>query len=164
MDGFVFWTTAVVLALFGVVIAALLTAAATQPGSTVLNVALVASAVFVAGIAVYAYAYAPKAFHLGEDEIRVERPAGDVRIPLASVFAVTPLDVFLGLSLKALPGGNSGLFGLYGNFWRRDIGKFQLYARRANHTVLLETDAGAVVIAPERRDEFIARVREASRG
>ena len=40
------------------------------------------------------------------------------------------------------------------------FGKFQLYSRRANQTVLLVTTDGNVVVAPERRDAFIAAVRQ----
>lgn len=40
------------------------------------------------------------------------------------------------------------------------FGKFQLYSRRANQTVLLVTTDGSVVVAPEQRDAFIAAVRQ----
>ena len=160
MDGFVFWMTTSVLVVLGFIVFGILTAAATRAGGTILNVGLVAATIFIVGIAVYAYIYTPKAFHLGEGVLRIERPAGDVTIPLASVSEVKPLDVFLGLSLKAPPGGNSGLFGIYGTFYRKDIGKYQLYGRAANQTVLLVTTHGTVVVAPERRDEFIASVRQ----
>ena len=138
----------------------MLTAAATRPGASIVNVALVAATIFIVGIAVYAYVYTPKAFHLGGGVLRIERPAGDVTIPLASVSEVKPVDVFLGLTLKAPPGGNSGLFGIYGMFYRRELGKFQMYSRRANQTVLLVTTDGSLVVAPERRDAFIAAVRQ----
>lgn len=160
MDGFVFWMTLCFLVLFGFIVFAMLTAVATRPGGRGLNVALVAGTIFIVGIAMYAYAYTPKAFHLGEGLLRIERPAGDVTIPLASVSEVKPLDVFLGLTLKAPPGGNSGLFGIYGTFYRTELGKFRMYSRRANQTVLLVTTSGNVVVAPERRDEFIAYVRQ----
>jgi len=159
MDGFVFWMTVAILALFAFVVFATATAAAKRPGGILLMVGVVAATIFVVAIGVYAYAYAPKAFHLQDGELRIERVAGDVRIPLAVVSDVKPLDLFLGLSLKAPPGGNSGLFGIYGTFYRSQIGKFQMYSRRASRTVLLETDEGAVVVGPENRDEFIASVR-----
>lgn len=160
MDGFVFWMTFCILVLFGFIVFAILTAAATRAGDTIANIAFVAATIFIVGIAVYAYVYTPKAFHLGEGVLRIERAAGDVTIPLPSVSEVKPLDVFLGLTLKAPPGGNSGLFGIYGTFYRTDLGKFQMYSRRANQTVLLVTTHGTVVVAPERRDEFIASVRQ----
>lgn len=159
MDGFVFWMTSCFLVLFGFIVFAMLTAAATRAAGTILNLALAVATIFTAGITVVAYVYTPRAFHLGDGVIRIERPASDVTIPLASVSEVKPLDVFLGLTLKALPGGNSGLFGIYGTFYRTELGKFQMYSRRANQTVLLVTSDGNVVVAPERRDEFIASVR-----
>jgi len=154
MDGFVFWMTLFILALFGFTVFAILAAAATRAGDTIVNVALVAATIFFVGIGVYAYACTPKAFHLGDGVLRIERAAGDVTIPLASLSEVKPLDVFLGLTLKAPPGGNSGLFGIYGTFYRTDLGKFQMDSRRASQTVLLVTNHGT------RRDEFIATVRQ----
>ncbi len=159
MDGFVFWMTLSILVLFGVIVSAMLSVVAVRAGSTMLNVALVSAMIFIVGIAVYAYVYTPKAFHVGDGVLRIERPASDVTIPLASVTEVEALDVFLGLTLKALPGGNSGLFGIYGTFYRTELGKFRMYSRRANHTVLLVTSRGNVVVGPDRRDEFIASVR-----
>ncbi len=160
MDGFVFWMTFCILVVFGFIVLAMLTAVASRPGATIVNVTLVAATIFIVGIAVFAYVYTPKAFQLSEGVLRIERPAGEVAIPLASVSEVKPLDVFLGLTLKAPPGGNSGLFGIYGTFYRRELGKFQMYSRRANQTVLLVTTDGNVVVAPERRDAFIAAVRQ----
>jgi len=156
MDGFVFWMTFFILVLFGVIVSA----AATRPGGTVVSVAFVAAAILIVVIAVYAYIYTPKAFHLRDGVLRIERPASDVTIPLASIAEVEPLDVFLGLTLKAPPGGNSGLFGIYGTFYRTDLGKFRMYSRRASHTVLLVTSDGNVVVGPDRRDEFIASLRQ----
>ena len=160
MDGFVTWMTLCILVLFGFIVFAMLTSAVTRAGGTILNVALVSATIFIVGITIYAYVYTPKAFHLGEGVLRIERSAGDVTIPLASISEVKSLDVFLGLTLKAPPGANSGLFGIYGTFYRTELGKFQMYSRRANQTVLLVTTTGNVVVAPERRDEFIASVRQ----
>lgn len=160
MDGFVFWMTFSILVLFGVVASAMLSAAAARSGSSLLTVTLVASTIFIVGIAGSAYVYAPKAFHLGDGVLRIERPASDVIIPLASVAEVKPLDVFLGLTLKALPGGNSGLFGIYGTFYRTELGKFRMYSRRASQTVLVVTSRGNVVVGPDRRDEFITSMRQ----
>ena len=154
MDGFVFWMTFCILVLFGFIVVAMLTAVTTRVGATIVNLALVAAAIFVVGVAVFAYVYTPKAFQLGGGVLRIERPAGEVAIPLDSVSDVKPLDVFLGLTLKAPPGGNSGLFGIYGTFYRTDLGKFQMDSRRASQTVLLVTNHGT------RRDEFIATVRQ----
>ncbi len=135
-------------------------AMARGPSNAWLRVGLAAAAVFVAAIVVFAYVYTPKSFHLDADALRIARPAGAVVVPLASVSEVEPLDRFLGLSLKAPPGGNSGLFGLYGTFWKRDLGKYQMYGRSATGAVLLRTSHGSIVVTPDRRDAFIAAVRE----
>lgn len=81
-------------------------------------------------------------------------------IPLSSISEVAPLDVFLGLSLKAPPGGNGGLCGIYGTFYRRVIGRYQMYGRVASGAVLLETASGKVVLTPEHRDASMTALRK----
>lgn len=54
----------------------------------------------------------------------------------------------------------AGTIFIVGTFYRTELGKFRMYSRRANQTVLLVTTSGNVVVAPERRDEFIAYVRQ----
>lgn len=160
IDGFVIAMSVCILVALGSVMAAAAAAALRRPASTVVTVGLVASALFIAAVVLFAWAYAPRAFLLGEGVLRIERPGGDVTIPLVSITRVAPLDVFLGLSMKALPGGNSGLFGIYGAFYRRDIGKYQMYGRAASGAVLLETSNGKIVVTPEHRDVFMTALRK----
>ena len=148
MDRFVFGMTSFVLVVMGGLFYGLLRAG------------FAAGAVFVVAIVVFAYVYTPKSFHLDADALRIARPAGAVVVPFASVSEVEPLDRFLGLSLKVPPGGNSGLFGLYGTFWKRDLGKFRMYGRSATGAVLLRTSEGRIVVTPDRRAAFIAAIRE----
>ncbi len=149
MDEFVLGITSFVLLAMGGVLYSLLLI-----GFAALGAVLLAAIVFSA------YLYAPKSFYLDADALRIAGPAGAVVIPLASVSEVEPLDRFLGLSLKAPPGGNSGLLGLYGTFWKRDLGKYRMYGRSATGAVLLRTTEGSIVVTPDRRDLFIAAIRE----
>ena len=153
--------TFVTLLVLGTVVTGLLVMGASRPGSILLTVSVIAATIFVVGIVLFAYGYAPKGYRIDETAIRVERPAGDVVIPLSRVVDVKPVDAFLGLSLKSFPGGNSGLFGLYGSFTRRDLGKYQMYARAATNAVLVQTQDGDIVLAPHPRDAFVAAVRDA---
>ena len=148
MDKFVFGMTSFVLLAMGGVFFSLL------------RVGFAVGGVLVAAIVFFAYVYTPKSFHLDADALRITRPAGEIVVPFASVLEVEPLDRFLGFSLKAPPGGNSGLFGLYGTFWKRDLGKYRLYGRSATGAVLLTTSEGRIVVTPDRRDAFIAAIRE----
>ena len=152
--------TSFVLVVMGGVLGGVFKLMARGPSNVWLQAGLVAGAVLVVAIVVFAYVYTPKSFHLDADALRIARPAGVVVVPFASVSEVEPLDRFLGLSLKAPPGGNSGLFGLYGTFWKRDLGKYRLYGRSATGGVLLKTSKGSIVVTPDRRDAFIAALRE----
>ena len=162
IDSFVSSLTALVLALLSITLLAMFSQAArlgeTMPG----RLALGGAVLLVLAIVVFSYRYAPKSYRIDADAVVIVRPASELRIPRAAIVRVTPLDRFLGLSLKIPPGGNSGLFGIYGTFYRRDLGKFRMYARAATNGVVLETHDGSVVIAPEPRDRFVAELRGAS--
>ena len=148
MDPFVLGMTSFVLFLMGGVFYASLLAG------------LGAGGVLVAAIVFFAYVYTLKSFRIDAETLRIARPAGAIIVPLACVSEVEPLDRFLGLSFKAPPGGNSGLFGIYGTFWKRGLGKFRMYGRSATGAVLLRTSEGSIVVTPDRRDAFIAAIRE----
>ncbi len=158
VDGFVVGLSVCVVAALGSVMTVAMMAALRRPASPIASLGLVGAALAIAAILIFAWVYTPRAFRLDGGNLRIERPAGDVTIPLVTITEVVPLDVFLGLSWKAPPGGNSGLFGIYGTFYRRDIGKFQLYGRAASRAVLLETSGGKVVVTPEHREAFMADI------
>lgn len=159
-DGFVRGVTIVVLLLLSSVVVAILGVGARPHPSSVPMVVSVAAVFFVVAIVVYAYRYTPTGYRVDPGGLHVLRPAGDVLVPLETMQAVRAYDRFLGLSLKVPPGGNSGLFGLYGRFYRRDLGAFQLYGRAATGAVVVATSKGKILVTPERRDAFIAAVKE----
>lgn len=65
------------------------------------------------------YANSPRGYSLGDGEFRVKRLAGDVVFPLARVRVVSGVD----LQGSERLWGSGGLFGYYGVFWSRALGR-----------------------------------------
>ncbi len=111
-------------------------------------------------IPVGAYLWGPRGYEITSTTLVVKRPIGNVDIPLSTVRGVRTSDRFMGLSLKTFPGGNSGLFGMYGTFYSSDLGHFRMYSQRASKLVILETTGQPVVISPDDRERFISDLQE----
>ena len=99
--------------------------------------------------------YAPVAFHLDADGLRVERRARDVVIPYRAIRAVdvTPRPV-RGMTML----GSRGVFGVYGRFWNGTLGFYRLYLTNTRAVVWLDTEQGWVGLSPDRPDDFVARL------
>ena len=107
-----------------------------------------------------AYLYGPRGYELTPTSLVVKRPIGNVDIPLSTVRGVRTIDRFVGFSLKTFPGGNSGLFGMYGTFHNSELGHFRMYSQRASRLVIIETTDQPVVISPDDRDRFVGDLQE----
>ena len=119
---------------------------------------------FSAGIAIVAWALAPRGYGVGEGRLRVLRngwPA--VSVPLADVRGVMVLDSdALRGSLKLL--GMGGLFGYYGLFRSPALGSYRLYATRGTGLVLVRTERRVIVLTPEPAEDFVEALLAASPG
>jgi hypothetical protein len=136
-------------------------AASTAAGGPVLGL-WIGGAGLMAGLPLV-WALAPRGFALEGGELVVERPLWPVRIPLASVRAVTVLPR-PGLGWAIRTAGCSGVFGHYGHFWSRSLGSFRLYATRRDPLVCVDGDAGRFVLSPDEPERFVAAVlRQAPR-
>lgn len=101
------------------------------------------------------WALAPRAFTIGAGKLRVERNAWRaVEIPLArvrSVGLVPPEGVRGAIRLF----GTGGLFGYYGLFRSRALGRFRLHATRGSGYVGVRTADALFVLTPERPEAFV---------
>jgi len=107
------------------------------------------------GIPLVAYLYSPREYALTDQDLIVRRPVGDLLIPLRSITSVRTTDKWLGFSVKTFPGGNSGLFGMYGTFYNSELGRFRMYAQRASNAVILDTADEPILVTPDERDAFV---------
>ncbi len=141
-DGLVAGVTVAVVVLLSVIVLvlAIAFAATSDPGA---HLIVIASGLLVVAIPVVSYAYAPNAYRIEGRILVIERPAGPRLISLDDLVSVEPFDrKRAGFTLRTW--GNGGLFGAYGRFWSRKLGRFEVYARRGNDYVMLRTTSRTI--------------------
>ncbi len=108
-------------------------------------------------IALLAWALAPKGYSIEAGRVRVERRLWPLEIPLRDVRAAEALpEGALGGSVRTW--GSGGVFGYYGRFWSRRLGRYRLYATRASGLVRLVTARETWVLSPEPPGRFVEEV------
>ena len=118
-------------------------------------------AVFIAmafmAVLALAFAYSPRGFEISEGEFHVKRLIGDVTFPLTSLRFVrdaTPADFRGCVRLW----GSGGLFGYYGLFWSKALGKSRWYVTDRSKAVVVTDGSQTVLVSPEDRDGFLAAI------
>ena len=133
-----------------------ITAIAGTAGAMQANLRGIALAVmlFSSGVAVGAWALAPRGFVIAEGRLRILRNGWrPVQIRLDEIRSVSLLDPdALRGSLKLL--GMGGLFGYYGIFRSPSLGSYRLHATRSGGLVLVRTTTHTHVLTPEPPDDF----------
>lgn len=100
--------------------------------------------------------YAPTAYRLAPDGVRVERRAGAVVIPYRRIRGVDQESrPVAGMSIF----GSQGVFGRFGRFWNLRLGMYRLFLTNRDAVVWLATDDGWLGVSPDRPDEFVDRLQ-----
>ena len=163
-DGFVRAVTVGITAILLIVIFALLRAGLGAAGTTqraMLGVGVLGCLAILIG----AWAYAPTGYALDGGSLIIRRPAGDVSVALDEIREVRVDSSWLGASMKPFPGGNSGLFGLYGSFRNSKLGDFKMYGRRARGAVVMRLpDDEVIVITPEEPEKVVREIEKRRSG
>jgi hypothetical protein len=123
------------------------------------TVAVVLALVSVAVIAL-AYAYSPRSFEISDGTFRVKRLVGDIEFPLTSLRFVrdaNPADFRGCVRLW----GSGGLFGYYGLFWSKALGKSRWYVTDRSKAVVVTDGSQTVLVSPEDHDGFVAAIERA---
>ncbi|MBA2338414.1 MAG: hypothetical protein H0V96_11780 [Acidimicrobiia bacterium] len=143
--------TRVVTGLVVVLFAVLAVAMVAVPGPG-LVARLLLSAMFVAVLAI-SWALAPRGYATAPGQLVVRRRGFRPR-----TYAVTAEEPV------AWPGGmrgvrllgSGGLFGYYGTFWSRELGRYKAHVTDRRGTVLVHTAKGPVIISPADVEAFLA--------
>lgn len=144
----------VTLALLGGAVALALPAAMgwAGPASPWLWVA----AVFMPLTLVVTWLFAPQAYEVTGNEIIVRRPLGPIRIACSNIVAVERLAAgSLGMGIRLCASG--GLFGVFGLFWSKGLGRFWMWGTRPDKLVLLRLRTGLPVVLTPDDDEGLTR-------
>jgi hypothetical protein len=99
----------------------------------------------------YCYAIAPQYYVLTDSELKIRRLLRSVHIPLTelkAVYEVSDGKKLAGNSIRTF--GVGGLFGYFGKFWNRELGKMKWYLKNFDHVIAIETKAGdKILISPD---------------
>jgi hypothetical protein len=144
----------VILLAVGLVVHAAVRLAA-HHGSVALGVVVGSTSVVPILVAWAARELAPRSFSVGGDGVHVERRAGLVRIPIATIRTVRELGT--GARFTRV-GGVGGLFGYWGEYRNAELGRVKLYATRSDGRVLLGTDTATYVVTPGSPARFVEEI------
>ncbi len=118
-------------------------------------------ACFLAVVTVLTYLLTPLKVIPEEKGVRIKRVAGSVFIPYREIKNVTTAK-FPAFRLL----GSGGLFGFYGIFYSKNIGKVKVYSRSRKGLVILETEKDKIGLGINKEDfkDFISTVKERVKG
>jgi len=103
--------------------------------------------------------YRPSCFEICDDGLRIVCPMRSLTIRVAEITGITPISKSdLGLVVRTW--GAGGLWGGFGRFWSRKMGRMLIYASRGDALVCIRRgEKRTLVISPEKPEEFIDELR-----
>ena len=113
--------------------------------------------IFAVAVFALSFAYSPRGYAISGGSFRVKRLAGDVVFPLDRLRFVryaTSADLWGSVRLW----GSGGLFGYYGWYWSRALGRARWYVTDRSRAVVLADGEQLVVVSPDDRDGFVAAI------
>jgi PH (Pleckstrin Homology) domain-containing protein len=101
--------------------------------------------------------YAPRAYRLAPDGVRIERRAGDIVVPYEAIVAVDRER----RGLTGFGAGSKGFLGWFsfGRAWRPSLGRYRLALTNRRDVVWLRTTSGWIAVSPDPPDAFVDRLR-----
>ncbi|MFN7920952.1 MAG: PH domain-containing protein [Bryobacteraceae bacterium] len=106
------------------------------------------------------YAYSPRGYEISGGAFRVKRLIGDIVVPLDRLRFVrdaTAADFWGCVRLW----GSGGLFGYYGKYWSKALGRSTWYVTDRNKAVVVTDGERTMLVSPEDRDQFVAAITPA---
>ncbi|MDD4004861.1 MAG: PH domain-containing protein [Elusimicrobiaceae bacterium] len=104
--------------------------------------------------------FAPEAFEITDSSLIIRRPLFSPRIALQSVTTARMLEA-AEMKNSARLFGVGGLFGSYGCFRNKSLGRYLMYATKTTGFVLVEADGKKFALTPDQPETFIAELRAA---
>lgn len=108
------------------------------------------------------YIFAPRKFIVNSDGIGIKRIAGTVLIPWGSIKSVKRhKNISFGKGVITIF-GSQGLYGYFGLFRIKNIGKVYAYLTSIKDCVLIETKSKKYLLSPYPVDEFLYTIQSFS--
>ncbi len=116
-----------------------------------------------AAVIALSFAFSPRGYETSGGVFRVKRLIGDVVFPLDRLQFVrdaTAADFWGCVQLW----GSGGLFGYYGWFWSKALGRSKWYVTDRNRAVVVTDGDKIILVSPEDHDGFVGAIRRADAG
>ncbi len=117
-------------------------------------------ALFSAAVLALSFAFSPRGYEISGEALRVRRLAGDVVFPLHRLRFLrhaTAWDFWGCVRLW----GSGGLFGYYGWFWSKALGRSRWFVTDRGRAVVLADGGNIILVSPEDRDAFVSAIQHA---
>jgi hypothetical protein len=108
--------------------------------------------IILIGVFLVSYLYHPSKYILGNFDIAISRPIGDITIHVPDILEIRAIkETELEGTTRVF--GDGGLFGYFGHYHSPNLGDMQWYATNKNNLVIIRTKQGdAFVISPDNKD------------
>jgi hypothetical protein len=111
-------------------------------------------------ISIGVFLYMPVKIHVQEDNITIKRIMGEHKILFKDINTIEPINKSdLDGTIRTF--GSGGLFGYYGHFKNKKIGKYIMYATSKDNLIKIGSTKEVVVISCQNREEIIRYIHSA---
>ncbi len=115
-------------------------------------------AVLLMLVILVSWLYSPYAYEITSSELIILRRFMPVRIALSSITGVRIIaPEEMKFSIRVC--GVGGLFGCYGFYYNKTLGKYSLYARNTKGFVLVEAGSKKIVLTPDDIEGFVGGLK-----
>ena len=115
-------------------------------GTTIAAVAgLVVSLPVLVGIMIFCEGYSPQRLEISQSQITVLRRYDSITIPRSLILSIVPLEP-KDIKRVYTDGGCAGLFGYFGGFRSKQLGRFKMYATSMDNLYLITLSDGRKIV------------------
>ncbi len=115
-------------------------------GTTIAAVAgLIVALPILVGIMIFCEGYSPQRLEISQSQITVLRRYDSITIPRSLILSIVPLEP-KDIKRVYTDGGCAGLFGYFGGFRSKQLGRFKMYATAMDNLYLITLSNGQKVV------------------
>ena len=115
-------------------------------GTTIAAVAgLVVALPVLVGIMIFCEGYSPQRLEISQSQITVLRRYDSITIPRSMILSIVPLEP-KDMKRVYTDGGCAGLFGYFGGFRSKQLGRFKMYSTSMDNLYLITLSDGRKIV------------------
>ena len=115
-------------------------------GTTIAAVAgLIVALPVLVGIMIFCEGYSPQRLEISQSQITVLRRYDSITIPRSLILSIVPLEP-KDIKRVYTDGGCAGLFGYFGGFRSKQLGRFKMYATSMDNLYLITLSDGRKIV------------------